>query len=723
MRRSAFRFSAVMLVLLLAGCGHSSAVNKAPTGNGVLPPGAEPKSRYDLANGCYALKSLARATYAVHGADGTYAASSPNTAGAEPFFMKPTALGKYLFYARDRSFLAVSGSNVGSAAAPADAADWTIDSANGSFSVFSAFAGKALTVAADSGKLVLADAASAGDAARFRFDPATGCAEFPEAQVNATGEAFKGRGVDKPALGFADVHQHVSATNFLGGGHYGVPFHRFGITEALKNCEAVHGPNGTLDVIGNVLSGDPTNVHDTIGWPSFLGWPTAKSLSHEQTYYKWIERTWKAGLRILVNNVVENEALCMVENKLPGHDSARGCNEMENAVAQVQTMRDMQDYIDAQEGGPGKGWFRIVTSPSEARQVINDGKLAVVLGIEISHLFNCKLTQVAGQPDVSDCNEAEIDKQLNRLYGLGVREMFPVHEFDNALGGNGIFDDTGILNAGNFVDTKKFWATYDCPTTDPTGNFNDYFFTPGALFVSTDPTGATNPLTEALLAGKGVLPIYPHSRQCNARLLTDLGKYAFTKMMDHKIIMEVDHLELKVKDQLMDMAAARTPPYPVVSTHGGFGGISLVQAKRILSMGGILYPGNGNGKEYVATLNKLRPLQSPNYLFGMGYGADTNGLASQPFARGAGATPVKYPFTLFQGPDWGPQFAGISPVTFDREVTGERTFDINNEGVAQYGQFADFVDEVRIEGGQPALDALFNSAEAYLQMWERTVNR
>ena len=37
----------------------------------------------------------------------------------------------------------------------------------------------------------------------------------------------------------------------------------------------------------------------------------------------------------------------------------------------------------------GKGWYRIVYSPQEARTVIAAGKLAVVLGIEVDYLFNC----------------------------------------------------------------------------------------------------------------------------------------------------------------------------------------------------------------------------------------------------------------------------------------------------------------------------------------------
>jgi microsomal dipeptidase-like Zn-dependent dipeptidase len=726
MRQTGIRVAVLAALLLLAGCGDQGSTygSTAGTGNGVPPPAQLPKTRYDLANGCFALKSISAKTYAVHGADGAYKASSPNVAGAEPFFMKPTALGKYLFYAKDKSFLAVDGAAVGSAPAPSDAADWTIDTdASGNYTVFSASAGKALALAAGGDDLVLVGSAD-DSLAKFGFDPATGCAEFPEAQVNATGTPYKGKGVDQPVLGFADVHQHISATNFLGGAHYGMPFHRFGVTAALDNCEAAHGPDGRLDLVGNALGGNPLGTHDTQGWPTFVSWPERHSLLHENMYYKWIERTWRAGLRVLVNNLVENETLCNLQSKAPGMDPLQNCNEMDNAVAQVQFMHDLQDYIDAQEGGPGKGWFRIVTDPAEARRVINDGKLAVVLGLEISHLFNCSVQQVLGLAEVNGCTEADIDTQLERVYALGVRQMFPIHEFDNAFGGNGIFDGL-VLNGGNFIDTGKFWATYDCPSTDPTGEFGDYFYSPGAIMTTSDPTGGADPLLDALLGPTGVvLPIYPGTRQCNARSLTPLGEYAFRKMMDKKVIMEVDHLELSIKDRLLDLAQAESPPYPVVSTHGGHGGISNDQVRRILELGGIVSPGgNTNGKGFTDTLNKLLPLKSPDHLFAMGFGADTNGLATQAGPRGADAVPVQYPFTLFQGPGWGPQFAGIAPVSFDREVSGERVFDINAEGWAHYGLAADFVDEVRIEGGEPALTALYNSAEAYLRMWEQTVNR
>jgi len=123
-------------------------------------PTSCPKTRYDLANACHALKSVPRNAYAVRSGDGSYTASSPDTAGATPFFMKPTALGKYLFYAEDRSLLSVTsnaltGFTVGSGTALADAADWTVDTdAGGDFTVASETAGQVLAVEAGTGKLI-----------------------------------------------------------------------------------------------------------------------------------------------------------------------------------------------------------------------------------------------------------------------------------------------------------------------------------------------------------------------------------------------------------------------------------------------------------------------------------------------------------------------------------------------------------------------------------------
>ena len=137
---------------------------------------------------------------------------------------------------------------------------------------------------------------------------------------------------------------------------------------------------------------------------------------------------------------------------------------MASAYKQADDMYALQDYIDAQFGGPGKGFLRIVKSPTEARKVINAGKLAMVLGVEVSEVLDC------GQfNDIPHCTPEQIDAELDKLESVGVQSLFPIHKFDNALGGVK-FDSgaTGVLvNTGNKYATGKFWTAEHCDDPRP----------------------------------------------------------------------------------------------------------------------------------------------------------------------------------------------------------------------------------------------------------------
>ena len=87
---------------------------------------------------------------------------------------------------------------------------------------------------------------------------------------------------------------------------------------------------------------------------------------------------------------------------------------MQAVDREIDDIYALQDYIDAQYGGPGKGWFRIVRTPFEARRVINEGKLAVVLGIEVSEPFNCGIRY-----DVPQCDREDIERGLDKFYDDG----------------------------------------------------------------------------------------------------------------------------------------------------------------------------------------------------------------------------------------------------------------------------------------------------------------
>lgn len=97
-------------------------------------------------------------------------------------------------------------------------------------------------------------------------------------------------------------------------------------------------------------------------------------------------------------------------------------------------------------------------------------------------------------------------------------------------------------------------------------------------------------------------------------------------------------------------------------------------------------------------------------LVGVGLGTDTNGFSSLPAPRpGAAASPLRYPLKSYDG-----------SVIFTRERTGTRTYDLNTDGVAQYGLIADLIGDMnRTRSGRRALPFLFDSAQAYLDTWQR----
>jgi len=101
--------------------------------------------------------------------------------------------------------------------------------------------------------------------------------------------------------------------------------------------------------------------------------------------------------------------------------------------------------------------------------------------------------------------------------------------------------------------------------------------------------------------------------------------------------------------------------------------------------------------------------QGGTQYFGVGYGADMNGFGSQGLPRGADVpNPVSYPFESFDG-----------STTLAQQRSGERVYDINVDGVAHYGLYPDWVEDLRMQAGERIVRDLGRGAEAYLQMWER----
>ena len=174
------------------------------------------------------------------------------------------------------------------------------------------------------------------------------------------------------------------------------------------------------------------------------------------------------------------------------------------------------------------------------------------------------------------------------------------------------------------------------------------------------------------------------------------------------MMFDPDHMSALAQTQALDLLETLDHP-GIVSSHGWSNDTIY---PRIYELGGVVTPYAGGSTGFVNEWRKHMEWADERYYFGFGYGADTNGFGSQGGPRGADAeNPVEYPFTGFGG------------VTVDQQQSGTRPqpYDINVDGVAHYGLYPDWIEDLRRLAGDAIIEDMQRGPEAYLQMWERTI--
>ncbi len=685
------------------------------------PRHERPRTRYEMAGACYGIRA-ADGSWLQRSGDGV-AATGGSEAAAEGFFFKATDLGSFMLYGEQADHLEGSSSGVTWAEEPSPDADWTVRRPAADRFTFEVPAG--YLTAADDGSVTTSE--SSGPGSRWRLERTSGCETYPEVEVNVSGGPYKGTSSFQQTFGMTDAHTHGMAFRFLGGElHCGKPWDRYGAPYALVDCEDHEMTDGKGSLVEAALSGRPT--HDPTGWPEFTDWPAPHSLTHEGTYYKWMERAWRGGLRVFTNLLVENNKLCELypltaTNPKWQQAVANGetlCDDMVSLKWQADDMRSMERYVDAQFGGPGRGWYRIVRNPFEARRVINSGRLAIVMGIETSMPFECRIMPDPSNPDTpmprpdSGCTTAHVNDWLDRVQRWGVRQMEIVNKFDNAFSGiTGDEAEIGLLvNSANFAETGSHWRMQTCTTQEQGGDpaVRDKN-QPGAL--PSPPEEFDSEQQDALFAAvaqvSSVLPlapapVYPPHPHCNQYGLSPLGDHLVRQMARREMLFDPDHMSVKARKAALDLIEGLDYP-GILSSHSW----STPDAyPRILELGGFIAPYAGDSNGFVEKWEKLQDWADPRYFFGVGYGADINGLGAQGDPRNPGeADDVDYPFT------------GLGGVTVDRQRSGEQVYDINTDGVPHYGMYPDWLEDLRVQAGQPIVDDMARGAEAFLLTWER----
>jgi microsomal dipeptidase-like Zn-dependent dipeptidase len=591
--------------------------------------------------------------------------------------------------------------------------------------------------------------------------------------------------------GYADIHLHMFSDTAHGGGTIGgsawdsvgddvntalrpdYGTHRDLVSNTEADLPTPSCPPWIRDCGSNLFHGDHTLKDDPVGIgtgdgpetnlgaPNFTGWPTWHTTTHQQVYYKWLERAYQGGLRLVSMLAVTNEALCRGNYHTRGVD----CSDSMAAIdVQLDNAIAFEKFIDDQNGGAGHGWFHIVRSPAEARQTIADGKLAVVLGIEVDNLFNCHWGN--RNDTVGNCSPEGIVERVNHYYDKGVRHVFPIHNFNNAYGGPATWQDA--IDVGNRV-SEGHWYSPVSPTDGTSGivdcssegySFKLSCFMQAVIQLLGYPASVL-PLDDPI-------PCYSTAgATCNTIGLTSRGMTLVNALMDKGMIIDVDHMSVRALDDTLALAAARTPTYPVVASHVQFFDLNFpaqrhermrtrAQLDAIRDGGGMIaamlkddgQDGLG-GKGKRSNLDYISPgghvlddcrhstetfAQAYQYAVDVmgrpvAFGSDFNGIAGHIGPRfgpdGCGSVlsewvgeyrrgnKLAYPFDLA---DEGEPGFGV----FGKQVTGGKTFDFNVDGLAHVGLLPDMVADLKQVGlPQSYLDEMFGSAEEYIRVWER----
>ena len=723
-------------------------------------PGPDADSVYSFANGCFAVEGFDgfdEPSFLTDADSGeSFAFAAADLADRARFHMRATDLGSYLLYDSERRYFVAEAVEDGDeewrferpATLESDIlllddsfrspAEWVVEVSvhdETRFQLKHYQSGRYLSL---EGLTEVEE-----EAAVVAFFATDDCAEFPEMSIDAVGVPEPRRWEDGDVFGVVDLHIHLNTNFGFGGGgvFHGHAFHRLGVEHALSSCEPFHGEDGKKDLIGIFYSGafglDIDSLlpladgesdefqHHTEGYPDFTDWPNAWGhKTHTATYYRWIERAYLGGLRLVVELATGNSVMCELVAGLGAQETRYSCNDMVSVARTLEELRNLERYVDAQAGGPGLGWFRIVTTPAEARAVINEGKLAVVLGIEISNLFDCFLTPPEG---FEACDAETVQARLDEYYDLGVRVIFPVHKFDSAFGaGDG---QDGVIEVANFINSGHYTnKTGDCPFESYAFDSGDVTFgdlnRPREVFDTPAPVDmsgfADNPMLTLLPYADALQSPPLRGNYCQKAGLTELGELLINEMMARGMIVDLAHIPQRGVIRALEILEGND--YPATATHGQtYGG-------RILDIGGMTGRGFGgcaNPNQPDTMGNGIRAYVQERIDAGLypavGLSSDLNGLAGSRRPRFGEDShcpqpqpdPITYPFTSFDG-----------EVEFQQPHLGNRVVDFNTEGMLHIGLLPEVIEDARRDGMSDAdLELLFRSAEAYLRMWEHAESR
>lgn len=483
-----------------------------------------------------------------------------------------------------------------------------------------------------------------------------------------------------PVKGWVDLHVHQAAEL----AHAGTMYHgsHVGPMEtALKACTwQQHGAPFNVGKWDQYRHGS--------GYPTFADWPHHLDIGHQQVHGNWLENAHKAGLKLMLVSAVNNEPGCKIFSVLHPRPGA-SCLDMPNLNAQIDAFIKFDESHD---------WYEIAVDPWHARKIINDGKLAVVISLESSHLF--------------PASAGDFLEQLDQVYAKGVRTLQPTHEVDSRFSGaapwSGMFE---------ILQTIKY-------PVDFSPNFIKMVTSlkPGFDYETRTREGQTDKFNKVGLKPDGFKLI--------------------DAMVQRHMPVDIAHMSTKATEEVHGHLLQKHKGFPMYMSHSRFQSLLVAEDAK-------------KQQEFVTTENQIDMIKELGGMVGLRPGpqpikakpADSDDSVLLSKTECAGGTRsyrnliaygLKRKVTVAMGTDFngntsmmGSRFKGQGNETNtgcpgggsqeDAKPPAGVSADFVKNGLRHIGLMGDMVADLR-SIDPAAATALDNSAEAYLKMWERAWN-
>ncbi len=374
---------------------------------------------------------------------------------------------------------------------------------------------------------------------------------------------------DMPVWGFADTHAHPTHQIAFGGKTIlGATDGPMDVALSSGQCTAFH--TGVLRVMGgrNHMHAaiGVVDEHTPEGYPTFIGWPTYRTKTHQVQHVDWIRRAFDGGQRLLVALGVTN--MFWATRALGPGQSGVPIDDETIALKQIRLMREIV--------GRQASWMEIATSPAHARRIIHQGKMAVVLGLEVDNFGNFKdasytwkdgenypippSAPLVALPSDPSAARTVIRQKLETYFNNElVRQVTPLHYVSGVFGGTAVF--RGQFALINQTMTGRRYMLRNAPAAEGIAYNMDKDWSGFQGFLGTV-LGASPILYLLCPEDAGT---FCKRSSVNAEGLTPRGNVLTEELMRRGMLVDTEHASL-LSAAAMSTIAARFR-YPLMSSH------------------------------------------------------------------------------------------------------------------------------------------------------------